>query len=102
MYFLQTLSGRKRLREQFRAFSQFGDRNSDGKTITLSRYVLEKSFFRSAYHISDLSLIMHRSDKWLKQAGIVDEDFITTTDTAILFRKMSRFGIEFCTELNLE
>ena len=39
---------------------------------------------------------MHRSDKWLKQAGIVDEDFITTTDTAILFRKMSRFGIEFC------
>ena len=36
------------------------------------------------------NMIMRRSDKWLKQAGIVDEDFITTTDTAILFRKMSR------------
>ena len=37
-------------------------------------------------------MIVRRSDKWLKQAGIVDEDFITTTDTAILFRKMSRYG----------
>ena len=36
------------------------------------------------------NMIVCRSDKWLKQAGIVDEDFITTTDTAILFRKMSR------------
>ena len=50
--------------------------------------------FRFASHFSVLnSLIMRRSDKWLRQAGIVDEDFITTTDTAILFRKMSRFAL---------
>ena len=88
MYIFQTLSGRKRLREQFRAFSQFGDRNSDGKTITLSRYL---TFCSSSLTLAYVKLrIVRRSDKWLKQAGIVDEDFITTTDTAILFRKMSR------------
>ncbi len=65
----QSSRAKERLKEQFVTFSQFGDRNSDGKHITLSR-----------------------SDKWLKQAGVVDDEFVTTTDTAILFRKMSRQG----------
>ena len=33
---------------------------------------------------------MGKADKWLKQAGIIDGWNITTTDTAIAFRKFSR------------
>jgi hypothetical protein len=40
--------------------------------------------------VSPKTRILYRSDKWLKQAGVVDESFLSTTDTAILFRKMSR------------
>ncbi|XP_017772743.1 PREDICTED: TPPP family protein CG45057-like [Nicrophorus vespilloides] len=50
--------------EVFKAFSKFGDTNSDGKTISLSQ-----------------------SDKWMKQAGIFDK-VITTTDTSIHFKKL--------------
>ena len=52
------------LREQFRAFSKFGDTKSDGKHLTLSQ-----------------------SDKWMKQAKVIDPKTITTTDTAIHFKK---------------
>lgn len=50
-------------KESFKAFSKFGDIKSDGKHITLSQ-----------------------SDKWMKQAKVIDKK-ITTTDTAIHFKK---------------
>ena len=50
---------------QFKAFSKFGDPKSDGKQITLSQ-----------------------SDKWMKQAKVVDGKKITTTDTGIYFKKL--------------
>ena len=55
------------LEQQFTLFSRFGSIGFDGGQITLSQ-----------------------SDKWLKQAGIIDGWNITTTDTAIAFRKFSR------------
>lgn len=51
------------LKDQFQAFSKFGDCKSDGKQITLSQ-----------------------SDKWMKQAKVIDKQ-ITTTDTGIHFKK---------------
>lgn len=51
-------------KEQFAVFSKFGDSKSDGKSITLSQ-----------------------SDKWMKQAKVIDTK-ITTTDTAIHFKKL--------------
>jgi hypothetical protein len=51
------------LESQFAAFAKFGDHKSDGKAITLSC-----------------------SDKWMKQAGVIDKK-ITTTDTGIHFKK---------------
>ncbi|XP_020294794.1 TPPP family protein CG45057 [Pseudomyrmex gracilis] len=57
----------------FKAFSKFGDPKSDGKLITLSQ-----------------------SDKWMKQAKVIDGKKITTTDTGIYFKKHKS------TKLNLE
>jgi len=48
----------------FKAFSKFGEPKSDGKLITLSQ-----------------------SDKWMKQAKVIDGKKITTTDTGIYFKK---------------
>ncbi|KAF7995368.1 hypothetical protein HCN44_006475 [Aphidius gifuensis] len=48
----------------FKSFSKFGDIKSDGKHITLSQ-----------------------SDKWMKQAKVIDGKKITTTDTGIYFKK---------------
>lgn len=48
----------------FKAFSKFGDPKSDGKMITLSQ-----------------------SDKWMKQAKVIDGKKINTTDTGIYFKK---------------
>ncbi|XP_035705165.1 mucin-5AC isoform X1 [Folsomia candida] len=53
------------LNDQFAIFSRFGDTASDGKHITLSN-----------------------SDKWMKQAKVVDGKKITTTDTSICFKKL--------------
>lgn len=55
------------LDQQFFNFAKFGDPKADGKTITLSK-----------------------SDKWLRQANILDDDKITMTDTGIVF---SRFKL---------
>merc|ERR1719318_1386608 len=55
------------LRNQFSLFSKFGDKSSDGSTIKLSQ-----------------------SDKWFKQAGIIRPKGISTTDTGIAFRKVSK------------
>ena len=36
---------------------------------------------------------LNQSDKWLKQSEVIDNWNVTTTDTAIAFRKISRFEI---------
>lgn len=56
--------------EAFKAFSKFGDPKSDGKQITLSQ-----------------------SDKWMKQAKVIDGKKITTTDTAIYFKKLKSLKV---------
>jgi len=58
---------KKQLRSQFQLFSRFGDKSSDGSTIKLSQ-----------------------SDKWFKQAGLFRARGISTTDTGILFKKISK------------
>ena len=55
------------LKEQFEAFAKFGDKSADGKTIKLSQ-----------------------SDKWFKQAKVIDVKKLSTTDTGIAFRKISK------------
>lgn len=55
----------------FKAFSKFGDTQSNGKLITLSQ-----------------------SDKWMKQAKVIDNKKITTTDTGIYFKKQ-KYGLWF-------
>ena len=55
------------LKEQFEAFAKFGDKSADGKTIKLSQ-----------------------SDKWFKQAKVIDPKKLSTTDTGIAFRKISK------------
>ena len=58
------------LHHQFQLFSKFGESGSDGSQITLTQ-----------------------SDKWLRQAKVIDGWNLTTTDTAIAFRKISRGSI---------
>jgi hypothetical protein len=58
-------SGSTTFEENFKVFAKFGDPKSDGKLITLSN-----------------------SDKWMKQAKVIDNKKITTTDTGIYFKKL--------------
>lgn len=58
-------------KESFKAFAKFGDTKSDGKQLTLSQ-----------------------SDKWMKQAKVIDKK-ITTTDTAIHFKKLKSMKLSF-------
>ena len=55
------------LKEQFESFGKFGDKAADGRTIKLSQ-----------------------SDKWFKQAKVIDGKSITTGDTGIAFLKISK------------
>jgi hypothetical protein len=55
------------LKEKFESFAKFGDKAADGKTIKLSQ-----------------------SDKWFKQAKVIEPKGVTTTDTGIAFRKISK------------
>lgn len=64
-------AGNGDFKETFKAFSKFGDTKSDGKFITLSQ-----------------------SDKWMKQAKVIDKK-ITTTDTAIHFKKLKSMKISY-------
>lgn len=66
-------SGGDTFRERFKSFSKFGDTKSDGKHITLSQ-----------------------SDKWMKQAKVIDGKKVTTTDTGIYFKKFKsqKIGLE--------
>ena len=56
------------MRDLFVHFSRYGDPHASGQHITLSQ-----------------------SDKWMKQAGVIDNWNVTATDTAIAFRKISRY-----------
>lgn len=67
----ESASGIADFKEQFKAFSKFGDTKSDGKQITLSQ-----------------------SDKWMKQAKVIDKK-ITTTDTGIHFKKLKALKVGF-------
>ena len=58
------------LHHQFQLFSKFGESGSDGRQITLTQ-----------------------SDKWMRQAKVIEGWNVTTTDTAIAFRKISRGSI---------
>lgn len=60
---------KKQLKENFEAYGKFGDKTADGRTIKLSQ-----------------------SDKWFKQAKIIDNKKISTVDTGIAFRKISKNG----------
>jgi len=53
--------------EMFKQFAKFGDSKSQGDSISLSN-----------------------SDRWWKQAKVIDGRRITTTDTGIYFRKISK------------
>lgn len=64
-------SDNPKLKEQFRAFSKFGDVKSDGKLISLSQ-----------------------SDKWMKQAGVFDKK-VTTTDSGIHFKKLKALKVGY-------
>ena len=63
----ETPVDKKALKEQFEAFAKFGDKSADGKTIKLSQ-----------------------SDKWFKQAKVIEPKKLSTTDTGIAFRKISK------------
>lgn len=53
--------------ETFKQFAKFGDSKSAGDSITLTN-----------------------SDKWFKQAKIIDGKTITTTDTGIYFKQVAK------------
>ena len=57
------------LRDLFVYYSRYGDPHGSGQHITLTQ-----------------------SDKWMKQAGVIDNWNVTSTDTAIAFRKISRYA----------
>ena len=58
------------IKSQFELFSKFGDSGSSGRQITLSQ-----------------------SDRWLRQAKVIDGWNLTTIDTAIAIRKISKGSI---------
>ncbi|XP_046995488.1 tubulin polymerization-promoting protein homolog [Schistocerca americana] len=62
----------QKLEEVFTAFAKFGDSRSDGKAITLTQ-----------------------SDKWMKQAQVIDDRKITTTDTGIAFNKFKSKTLKY-------
>ena len=51
----------------FKTFAKFGNSKSNGGAITLSN-----------------------SDKWFKQANVIDNKTITTVDTGICFKKIAK------------
>ncbi|XP_017778298.1 PREDICTED: TPPP family protein CG45057-like [Nicrophorus vespilloides] len=60
------------MQEQFVLFSKFGDPRSDGRTITLTQ-----------------------SDKWMKQALVLDGKKVTLTDTGVCFNKFKSRTINY-------
>lgn len=64
------------LEKTFYEYAKFGATKSDGKEITLSN-----------------------SDKWMKEAGIIDGKKVTTTDTGICFSKFKSKTLDYKTYL---
>jgi len=60
----------RHLKDQFHSYSRLGDRRSDGSHISCSQ-----------------------SDKWLKQARIIDGRILTPVDTTILWKKLCKTNI---------
>ncbi|KAF5303976.1 hypothetical protein FQA39_LY01761 [Lamprigera yunnana] len=60
------------IQDLFQHFAKFGDDKSDGKTISLAN-----------------------ADKWLKQAGIIDDKKITPADTSACFNKLKTKSMDF-------
>ena len=58
------------LHRQFQSYSRLGDRKSDGSHISCSQ-----------------------SDKWLKQARIIDGRTLTTVDTTIMWKQMCKTNL---------
>lgn len=56
------------LEQQFISYAKFGDPKADGKSITLSK-----------------------SDRWLKQADILDDIKVTYTETGVIFSRFKYF-----------
>jgi hypothetical protein len=65
--------------ELFKIFSKFGDIKSSGDCITLSN-----------------------SDKWFKQAKVIDGKKITTTDTGIYFKQIAKLDNKELLSLKLK
>lgn len=61
------LMSRPGLRKQFERFARYGEPRASGDFINLPQ-----------------------TEKWFKQAGVIDNWNVTTTDTAIIFRKVSK------------
>ncbi|XP_035229546.1 uncharacterized protein LOC118201541 isoform X2 [Stegodyphus dumicola] len=55
-------------RQLFRLYARYGDLNRDGESITLTC-----------------------SDRWLRQAKVIDNKRVNTTDTGIYFRQVAKF-----------
>ncbi|XP_025834993.1 TPPP family protein CG45057 isoform X2 [Agrilus planipennis] len=60
------------MESQFYNFARYGEETADGKTITLTK-----------------------SDKWMKQAKILDGKNVTLTDTGFCFSKFKAYAIKF-------
>lgn len=56
------------LRKQFERFARYGEPRASGDYITLSQ-----------------------TEKWFKQSGVIDNWTVTSTDTAIYFKKVSKY-----------
>ena len=73
---------RSRLEQQFGLFARWDDDNLD----SLPRF----GHFNSQTRAQSDLITLSQSDKWLRQAKVIDGWNVTTTDTAIAFRKISR------------
>ena len=57
------------------------------------QFELFSKFGGSGWSRGESQITLSQSDKWLRQARVIDSWHVTTTDTAIAFRKISRGSI---------
>ena len=74
------------LRKQFESYARYGFSNSILWSIALKLYFS----FGKDRHKDNSHITLTQSDRWLRQAEILDGRKITTTDTAILFKSISQ------------
>lgn len=81
--------------EIFRAFAKFGDSKSIGKLTAKQQHpvechsVLIVLMHEMIIHTGE-TITLSNSDKWMKQAKVIDPKKITTTDTGIAFKKIAK------------